>query len=68
MTKFVIDNKEVSDPIEISNAFNKYFTEIGPKLASKTETLDESSQYTRFADLSFEVRELTLDEVLRLAE
>ena len=32
---FKIDNETVTDPCIISNEFNKYFVEIGPKLAER---------------------------------
>ena len=43
----IIENgNEISDPIEISNMFNEYFTNIGPKLAS---TLDNNTgHFTQF--------------------
>ena len=35
---FKIDDKTVTDPCIISNEFNKYFVEIGPKLAEDLNT------------------------------
>ena len=49
-----LDNKEITNPAGIAQAFNSYFTNIGPELASKiscdnkhfTEYLSEPNQYT----------------------
>ena len=49
-----VDNKEITNPAEIAEAFNSYFTNIGPELASKincgtkhfTEYLSEPNQNT----------------------
>ena len=30
----LVENKETSDPLEVANAFNSFFSQIGPKLAS----------------------------------
>ncbi len=35
--KFVLDNKDITCPIEIATQFNKYFANIGPKLASSIQ-------------------------------
>ena len=32
-SSFVIDNKEITDPMEIANHFSEFFTNIGPSLA-----------------------------------
>ena len=34
VTKLVIDDEDISDPYKVCNAVNRYFTEIGPTLAS----------------------------------
>ena len=34
-SKFKYENKEITDTQEIPNTFNKYFTDVGPSLASK---------------------------------
>lgn len=36
-SKFIIDNKEISDPIEIADRFCDYFTNVGPNLARKIQ-------------------------------
>jgi hypothetical protein len=32
----------ISDPVEISNAFNTHFTSIGPKLAAEIDSQNEN--------------------------
>jgi hypothetical protein len=39
----VVNGTEISDPEAISNAFNKYFTEIGPNLAAQIPTNTKSA-------------------------
>ena len=39
---FRTDSQEISDPIEIANQFCKYFTNIGPSLASKIPVSEKS--------------------------
>ena len=34
-SSFIIDNKEITDPMEIANHFCEFFTNIGPNLAKK---------------------------------
>jgi hypothetical protein len=36
----MIDNKETSDPLEVANAFNSFFSKVGPNLASKIPRCD----------------------------
>ena len=36
--KFIFEEKELEDPKEIADGFNKFFTEIGPNLAEKLDT------------------------------
>ena len=37
-SKFIIGDVETTDPCELSNAFNKHFTEVGSNLARKINT------------------------------
>ena len=41
--KIVVNGTEISDPEAISNAFNEYFTEIGPNLAAQIPTNTNSA-------------------------
>ena len=41
--KILQDEIEITDPVTISNVFNKHFTEIGPKLAAQTPTTGAAS-------------------------
>jgi hypothetical protein len=41
--KIVVNGTEISDPEAISNAFNEYFTEIGPNLAAQIPTNTSSA-------------------------
>jgi len=59
---FLVDGKYISDPDLISNSFNKYFTEIGPKLAGNiTNTTNKT--YIDFlkptCSLNFEFKPVT---------
>ena len=38
LEKIIVDAKIITDKIEICNEFNKFFTNIGPKLADKINT------------------------------
>jgi hypothetical protein len=51
---FIIDNSEVNDPKIIADIFNKYFVQIGPKLASNIHTsVDYKSYLQRTVTTSF---------------
>ena len=50
-----IDNKEITQPAEIAQAFNNFFTNIGPDLASKI-----SSDNKHFTDYLSEPNENTM--------
>ena len=41
--KILQDEIEITDPVTISNVFNKHFTEIGPKLAAQIPTTGAAS-------------------------
>ena len=38
-SSFVIDNKEITDPMEIANHFCEFFTNIGPSLGEDDSTI-----------------------------
>ena len=68
---FSVDGKLISDPMEIANSFNKYFTDIGINLAENIETNDEI-HFNDFLDspnlnvLNFElVTELDISKVIK---
>ena len=51
---FYNDNKELTNPDEISDAFNSYFTNIGPQLASKIKNKHVHSNFTKFLPSNFD--------------
>ena len=42
---FEINNKQIKDPKEIVNEFNKFFVSVGPKLAEKIECSPDVNIY-----------------------
>ena len=38
------DNEDMTDPVEIANKFNEYFTNVGPTLSSKIPPVNTSSK------------------------
>ena len=66
-TKVIVGDKEIIDPVEVSNAFNVHFTDIGPNLASKIDMSHRNfDDYMSQCDSSFELKSLTVGEVLKL--
>ena len=62
---FKIDDETVTDPCIISNEFNKYFVEIGPKLAENLNTpIDPLSYLDRNCNSIF-LPEISENETLR---
>ena len=62
---FKIDDETVTDPCIISNEFNKYFVEIGPKLAENLITpVDPLSYLDRNCNSIF-LLEISENETLR---
>jgi len=45
--KFIINDLEVNDPKIIADGFNKFFIDIGPKLAGKIRTASNFEQYLK---------------------
>ena len=41
-SSFIIDNKEITDPVEIANHFCEFFTNIGPNLAKMSPSSTSS--------------------------
>ncbi len=57
--KIVVNGSEISDPEAISNAFNEYFTEIGPNLADQIPTNTSSAvDNINRSNLVFELHEV----------
>ena len=50
-SSFIIDNKEITDPMEIANHFCEFFTNIGPNLAKKIPS--STSSFRSFLSGSF---------------
>ena len=50
-SSFLIDNKEITDPMEIANHFCEFFTNIGPNLAKITPS--STSSFHSFLSGSF---------------
>ena len=42
INKLKINNKITSDPLKIANTLNDFFTDIGPKLASKFKNINQN--------------------------
>ena len=51
---FINDNKELTNPDEIADAFNSYFTNIGPQLATKIRNKHVNSNFSKFLPPKFE--------------
>ena len=49
-SSFIIDNKEITDPMEIANHFCEFFTNIGPNL---TKMIPPSTSFRSFLAGSF---------------
>ena len=50
---FYNNNQELTNPDDISNSFNTYFTNIGPNLASKIKTGNTNTKFTDFLSPNF---------------
>ena len=47
-SKFIHEGREIEDPTEIANAFNKYFAHIGINLSSKIKHDDANVNYKQY--------------------
>ena len=66
-TKLIIGEAVITDPCELSNAFNRHFTEIGPNLASQINPPRVSFRdFVESYDSTFELELLTTDELRNL--
>ena len=61
---FKIDDETVTDPCIISNEFNKYFVEIGPKLAENLKTPVDPLSYLDRSCNSIFLPEISENETL----
>ena len=67
VTNLVIDGEDISDPYKVCNAFNSYFTEIGPNLASKINPPRVSFRdFVKLSHTNFVLKPITVDEVSKL--
>ena len=66
-TKLIIGEAGITDPHELSNAFNRHFTDIGPNLASQINLPRVSFRdFFKSCDSTFELELLTTDELRKL--
>ena len=69
LNKIVVNGTEISDPEAISNAFNEYFTEIGPNLAAQIPTKTNSAvNNINCNNLVFELHEVSTVQISRLID
>ena len=61
--KILQDEIEMTDPVTISNVFNKHFTEIGPKLAAQIPTTGAASYNIPQCNEVFELHEVTPSQI-----
>ena len=67
VTKLVIDDEDISDPYKVCSAFNSYFMEISPTLASKINPSRVSFRdFIKSSHTNFELKLITEDEVSKL--
>ena len=63
---FICNNEEITDPVQIGNKFNEYYTNVGPNFASKIPTINTSFKAfmskTRYCE-SFFIDPVTEEEV-----
>ena len=60
-TRLIVDNKEITDSSTIAEKFNKFFVDIGPKLASKIpSTINRHTEYIEPAASS--LQQITISE------
>ena len=65
----MVNGSEISDPEAISNAFNEYFTEIGPNLAALIPTNTSSAvDNINRNNLVFELHEVSTIQISRLVD
>ena len=66
-TKLIIGEAVITDPLELSNAFNRHFPEIGPNLASQINPPQVSfCNFVESCDSTFELELPTTDKLHKL--
>ena len=66
-SKLIIGDTVITDPQELSNAFKKHFTDIGPNLAANTNPSRVSFRdFVKSCDSTFELELLTIDGLHKL--
>ena len=66
-SKLITGDTVITDPQELSNTFNQYFTEIGPNLAANINPPRVSFRdFVKSCDSTFELKSLTIGEVRKL--
>ena len=69
INKLKINGKDINDPIQIANTVNDFFTNIGPKLASKFQN-SNPNQFMKFMGENYKqsmyMHKTTADEVKKL--
>ena len=65
---FIINDKQIDDKLEIANSFNKFYTNLGPSLASKIpdKGVDPSSFLTNHISNSIFLSPVTEDEIAKI--
>jgi len=48
ISKLTVDGNDISDPIKMSEEFNKYFCNVGADLANNLQSSKQNSHYTKF--------------------
>lgn len=66
---FLVNGTQISDPVEIANQFNKYFTSIGPELANKIGLI-EGKSYMDYLDIpvcsQFSFKPVKKDDIINI--
>ena len=62
---FVVDGETINDPATISNKFNNYFVEIGPKLTKNLNSSINPLSYLNNNTNSIFFPEISENEILR---
>ena len=69
MSKLIIGDTVITDPHELSNAFNRHFVDIGPNLAANISPPRVSFRdFVEPCDSTFELELLTIDHEILLSK
>ena len=66
VSKLIIGDMVITDPHELSNAFNKHFVDIGPNLAANINPLEFLRDFVEPCESTFELELLTIDGLRKL--